>query len=422
MLDVKRIVRDKEKVKVALLKRLNENDFDLDKIERVYLEYKKKLENFESKRAEQKKFNDEMSSLEKGSDAFKKKIKELKVFADEVKKFEEEANKLKSELDVLVEVLPNIPDDDVPAGGKENNKVVREYGDPPQFDFEIKDHVDIATNLGMIDFERAVKIAGAQFAMYTGDGAVLEWALLNFFIREHLDDGYAMVLPPHLVTEESAYTAGQLPKFRDDVYWTQDKTCLIPTAETALANYYRNEILEEKELPKKLFAYSPCYRREAGGYRTNERGLLRMHQFNKVEMFQYTTEETSNDALEELLVKATKIVEKLGLHYRVTLLAAEDCSNVAAKTYDVEVLHPISGKYHEVSSLSNVRDYYARRGMMRYRTKAGDIKYIHMLNASGLATSRLMAVLLETYQNSDGSFTVPDVLQEYVGKSKITAA
>lgn len=421
MLDVKRIIKDKSNIKVALLKRLNEDDFDLDKIESIYLEYKKKLESFESRRSDQKKFNDEMSALEKGSNEFKTKVKELKVFAGKVKKFEEEANKLKSELDALVEVLPNIPEDDVPAGSKENNKVVREYGDPPQFDFEIKDHVDIATNLSMIDFERAVKIAGAQFAMYTGDGAVLECALLNFFIREHLNDGYTMILPPHLVTEESAYTAGQLPKFREDVYWTQDKTCLIPTAETALANYYRGEILEEKDLPKKLFAYSPCYRREAGGYRTDERGLLRMHQFNKVEMFQYTTEETSNDALEELLVKATKIVEKLGLHYRVTLLAAEDCSNVAAKTYDVEVLHPISGKYHEVSSLSNVRDYYARRGMMRYRTKDGDIKYIHMLNASGLATSRLMAILLETYQNKDGSFTVPDVLQEYVGKSKITA-
>lgn len=421
MLDVKRIIKDKERTKTALLKRLNEEDFDLDKIEHVYLEYKSELESFESKRAEQKRFNEEMSSLEKGSDKFKKKVEELKIFAGEVKKFEDSANKLKSELDALVEVLPNIPDDDVPSGGKENNKVIREHGNPPVFDFEIKDHVEIAANLGMIDFERAVKISGAQFAMYTGDGAVLEWALLDFFIREHLRDGYTMILPPHLVTEDSAYTAGLLPKFKEDVYWTQEKTCLIPTAETALANYYRGEILEEKELPKKLFSYSPCYRREAGGYRTDERGLLRMHQFNKVEMFQYTTEETSGDALEELLVKATQLVEKLGLHYRVTLLAAGDCSNVAARTYDVEVLHPISGKYHEVSSLSNVRDYYARRGMMRYRTKDGEMKYIHMLNASGLATSRLMAVILETYQNGDGSLTVPDVLQQYVGKSKITA-
>jgi seryl-tRNA synthetase len=252
--------------------------------------------------------------------------------------------------------------------------------------------------------------------MYTGEGAKLEWALINFFIDEHLKDGYEMILPPHLLVEESAYTAGQLPKFRDDVYWVQDGNCLLPTAETALANIYRDEILNEEDLPKKFFAYTPCYRREAGSYRASERGLMRTHQFNKVEMFQYTTQEQSEGALEELVKKASDLVEKLGLHYRISKLAAGDCSAGAAKTFDVEVWIPAIEKYYEVSSISNVRDYQSRRGNMRYKTKDKETKFLHMLNASGLATSRLLVAILENYQNEDGSVEIPEVLQKYLGK------
>ena len=255
--------------------------------------------------------------------------------------------------------------------------------------------------------------------MYVGDGAKLEWALINFFIDEHLADDYEMILPPHLLVEDSAYTAGQLPKFRDDVYWVQDGNCLLPTAETALVNIYRDEILDEKNLPKKFFAYTPCYRREAGSYRASERGLMRTHQFNKVEMFQYTTHEQSKDAFEELVEKASNLVKKLGLHYRVSKLAAGDCSAPAARTYDVEVWIPAIEKYYEVSSISNVREYQARRGNIRYKTKDKETKFVHMLNASGLATSRLMVALLENYQNEDGSITIPEVLQKYIGKKVI---
>jgi seryl-tRNA synthetase len=246
-------------------------------------------------------------------------------------------------------------------------------------------------------------------------GARLEWALINFFIDEHIQAGYEMVIPPNLVVRESAYTAGQLPKFEEDVYWTKEGLCLIPTAETVLTNIYRDEILDEGDLPKKFFAYTPCYRKEAGSYRANEKGLIRMHQFNKVEMYQFTTEDKSEEALEELRERAENLVEKLGLHYKTVKLAAGDCSSTAAKTYDVEVWIPTIEKYYEVSSISNVRDYQARRGNMRYRTQEGEIKYLHTLNASGLATSRLMVAILESYQQKDGSIVIPEVLRKYVG-------
>ena len=230
-----------------------------------------------------------------------------------------------------------------------------------------------------------------------------------------------MIIPPNLVTRDSAYTAGQLPKFEDDVYWTKDGMCLIPTAETVLTNIYRDEILEEEELPKKFFAYTPCYRREAGSYRANEKGLIRMHQFNKVEMYQFVKEEDSSKALDELVKRAEELVEGLGLHYKTVRLAAGDCSAGAAKTYDIEVYIPSIGQYYEVSSASNVRDYQSRRGNMRYKpSDGGKPKYMHTLNASGLATSRLMVALLETYQLEDGSIEVPEVLSKYIGIDNIT--
>jgi seryl-tRNA synthetase len=288
-------------------------------------------------------------------------------------------------------------------------------GEKPTFDFEIKDHVQLSEDLGLLDLERASKISGSNFGMYTGMGARLEWALINFFIDEHIQAGYEMVIPPNLVVRESAYTAGQLPKFEEDVYWTKEGLCLIPTAETVLTNIYRDEILDEGDLPKKFFAYTPCYRKEAGSYRANEKGLIRMHQFNKVEMYQFTTEDKSEEALEELRERAENLVEKLGLHYKTVKLAAGDCSSTAAKTYDVEVWIPAIEQYYEVSSISNVRDYQARRGNMRYRTQEGEIKYLHTLNASGLATSRLMVAILESYQQKDGSIVIPEVLRKYVG-------
>jgi seryl-tRNA synthetase len=416
MIDIKRIVEDKDKVEKGLLKRLSKEEFDLDEIVKIY-ERKKELQlEFDTKRAQQNQFNDQMAKTDKGSDEFKKLLGELKEKASEVKKVEGELRETEKLLTSKIEVLPNIPDEDVVGGGKESNEVVKEVGKKPSFKFDPKDHTELAKDLGLLDLERATKISGNNFSMYTGMGARLEWALINFFINEHINDGYEMIIPPNLVTRESAYAAGQLPKFENDVYWTTDGLCLVPTAETVLTNIYRNETVDEKDLPKKIFAYTPCYRKEAGSYRANEKGLIRMHQFNKVEMYMFTAEDKSEEALEELVKKAESLVEKLGLHFRTVKLAAGDCGACAAKTYDVEVYIPTIDQYYEVSSVSNVREYQTRRGEMRYKpASGGKPKYMHSLNGSGLATSRLMVALLETYQQEDGSIIVPDVLRDYMG-------
>lgn len=420
MIDIKRIVENKEEVEKALSKRMKVEDMHLDEIIDLYNKRKEVLKEYESKRAQQNSFNTKMSQIEKGSEEFKKLVSDLKALSQNVKELERNVDELTQKLTSLVEVLPNIPDEDVVAGEKEANQVIKVVGEKPVFDFPVKDHVELGESLGLFDLERAVKISGNNFVMYKGWGARLEWALLNYFINSHLSDGYEMLLPPHIVGERSGYTAGQLPKFKDDVYWLKDlDQFLIPTAETALDNLFRDEILNEKDLPKKYFSYTPCYRKEAGSYRANEKGLIRVHQFNKVEMYQYTTQEGSDFAFEELLGKAEKLVADLGLHYRVSKLAAGDCSAPAARTYDVEVWLPAISQYYEVSSISNVRDYQARRGNMRYRKEDGSIEYMHTLNASGLATSRLMVALVETYQQKDGSILIPDVLRKYIGVDKI---
>ena len=421
MLDIKRIVEHKEEVQKGLLKRMNPEDFNLDEIISLY-ENKKSLQTeFDTKRAEQNSFNERMAKEDKGSDAFKELVKELKELSEEVKEIETRLKEADEKLKSKLEVLPNVPDEDVVSGGKENNEVVKEVGRKPEYAFAIRDHVELGVDLGIFDFETASKVSGNNFSMYRGLGAQLEWALINYFISTHLDNGYEMIIPPNLVVRESAYTAGQLPKFEDDVYWVQDGLCLIPTSETVLTNIYRGDILNESDLPKKFFAYTPCYRREAGSYRANEKGLIRMHQFNKVEMFQYTSVEKSKESFEEMLNIAEELVVGLGLHYRVVKLAAGDCSAGMARTYDVEVYIPSMDTYYEVSSVSNSKDYQARRGNMRYKKADGKIEFLHTLNGSGLATSRLMVGLIETYQNEDGSVTIPEVLRPFMnGLSKIS--
>ena len=347
-----------------------------------------------------------------------KKVKELSASIAEDEKHLED---LELEIKTFVEALPNIPDPDLLPGEKENNKVIYTFGEKPTFDFEPKDHVELATSLGLIDYDRAAKISGRGTWIYTGLGAQLEWALINYFISTHLADGYTMILPPHLLNEESGYTAGQFPKFKQDVFWLegQDKF-MLPTAETALVNLHRKEILSEDELPKKYFAYTPCYRCEAGSYRTEERGMIRGYQFDKVEMVQYTTEEGSDAAFDELVRKAASLVERLGLHFQISKLAAGDCSHSMARTYDVEIWIPSMGIYKEVSSASNARDYQARRGMIRYRdSKTGKTKFCHTLNASGLATSRLFPALLEQCQQKDGSVIITDALVPFMGGIKV---
>ena len=317
--------------------------------------------------------------------------------------------------------LPNLPDADLLPGGKENNEPLRYIGEKHNFDFEPKHHVDLCQDLGLIDYERGVKLAGSGNWMYTGMGARLEWALLNYFIDTHTADGYDFILPPHMLEYMCGETAGQFPKFADEVFKISNHPTeggtfyMLPTAEAALASIYRDEILTEADLPKKFFAYTPCFRREAGSHRADERGMVRGHQFNKVEMFQFTTPEGSDAAFDELVTKAENLVAGLGLHFRTVKLAAGDCSASMARTYDIEILIPSMNGYQEVSSVSNARDYQARRGNCRYRRADGKLDFVHTLNGSGLATSRIFPAIVEQNQRADGSIVVPEVLRKYLG-------
>jgi len=322
--------------------------------------------------------------------------------------------------------LPNLPDADLLPGGKENNEPLRYIGEKHSFDFEPKHHVDLCTDLGLIDYERGVKLAGGGNWMYTGMGARLEWALLNYFIDTHTADGYDFILPPHMLEYQCGLTAGQFPKFADEVFKISNHPTeggtfyMLPTAEAALASVYRDEILAEADLPKKYFAYTPCFRREAGSHRADERGMVRGHQFNKVEMFQFCKPEDSDAAFEELVTKAEKLVEGLGFHFRTVKLAAGDCSASMARTYDIEILIPSMDGYKEVSSVSNARDYQARRGNIRFRREeTGKPEFLHTLNGSGLATSRIFPALVEQNQRADGSIVVPEVLRKYLGGIEI---
>ncbi|MHB8295291.1 MAG: serine--tRNA ligase [Acidimicrobiales bacterium] len=321
--------------------------------------------------------------------------------------------------------LPNIPSDEVPAGGKEANLVVRSWGEQPDLGTGALDHVELSRRLGLVDFERGAKLGGAGFWLYTGMGAALEWALLDFFCRSHIADGYEFMLPPHMLLEECGYAAGQFPKFAEDVFHVQagpgeQQRFLLPTAETAMVNVYRDEIIPTARLPVKAFAYTPCYRREAGGYRSDERGTVRGHQFNKVELFQFVARDAGAGAHAEMVRKTERVVEDLGLHYRTSLLAARDASAAMMVTYDVEAWVPSIGAYKEVSSASYAGDYQARRANIRYRHEGEkQTSLVHTLNASALATSRLVPAILEQLQQPDGTVAVPAPLQAWLGTDVI---
>ena len=346
------------------------------------------------------------------------KLKELSASAKEL---DTQLAQVETELTGWMLGLPNLPDRDLLPGGKENNQPLRYFGEPRTFDFEPKNHVDLCTDLGLIDYKRGAKLSGSGFWVYSGIGARLEWAILNYFIDFHIGNGYQFMLVPHMLSYECGQTAGQFPKFKDEVYWLEQqegderRRFMLPTAETALVSLHRDEILTEAELPKKYIAYTPCFRREAGSYRADERGMVRGHQLNKVEMVQYTLPEKSDEAFEELVTNAENLVKGLGFHFRTVKLAAEDCSASMARTYDIEISIPSMHGYKEVSSVSNARDYQARRGMMRVRRANGKIEFVHTLNGSGLATSRIFPALVEQNQNADGSVNVPDCLKKYLG-------
>ena len=419
MLDIKKIRENKEAIESALLKRMDSVSLDqIINLDNKRIELRTKLNVLQEKR---NKVSKSIPLLKKQGVDVSEYISEMRLVGDEISLLNYKATEIEELLKDVLSALPNIPDEDVLAGGKENNKVIKTFKEQPKFDFEPKDHTTLANELGLIDFERGVKLGGQGCWIYTGLGAQLEWALLNYFVNSHLADGWNFQLVPHMLNYECGYTAGQFPKFQEEVYWldggySKDGKFMLPTAETALVNLHRNEILNEEDLPKKYFGYTPCYRREAGSSRVEERGTVRGHQFNKVELIQYTAENDSERAFDEMLEKAERLVQRLGLHYQVSKLAAGDCSASMCRTYDIEIWIPSMGIYKEVSSVSNSRDYQARRGNMKYRdAESNKIKFMHTLNASGLATSRLLPAILEQNQLADGSVLIPEVLRPYMG-------
>lgn len=419
MLDIKRIKTNHKQVEAALRKRMPECSLDeIVKLDDERLLLQKKLEELQAIRNKTSKEIAFLKNQHKNSDNLVMEMKKIGILIREVN---ERLTYIKTLLEEKLSSLPNIPDDDLVAGGKENNQPLYQYLEQPKFDFKEKDHIELEKNLNLIDYDRGIKLAGQGSWIYTGVGAQLEWALLCYFINTHIKNGWDFKLVPHMLNYDCGYAAGQFPKFKDEVYWIDEERgkngkFLLPTAETALINMHRNEILDESELPKKYFSYTPCYRREAGSSRKEERGIIRGHQFNKVEMVQLTIPEKSDEAFEEMLANAENLVKGLGLHYQIDKLAAGDCSASMCRTYDVEIWIPSMKIYKEVSSVSNCRDYQARRGNIRFRNSVtGKTEFVNTLNASGLATSRLVPALLEQLQQSDGSVIIPEVLRPYMG-------
>ncbi len=424
MIDLKRIQEDKQHIEELLSRKGFKADFDT--ILSLDNERKKLVAEVEQKKAKRNKVSAEIPRLKKEGKPVENMFAEMRALGEEISVADEKIKDLEKQIFNLLAVIPNIPDEDLLPGEKENNQVIKVFGEVPTFNFPMKNHVDLCTKLGIIDYTRGAKLSGGGYWIYRGDGARLEWALLNFFISEHLKDGYEFILPPHQLGYNCGLGAGQFPKFSDEVYWLdvdsdrEKNKFMLPTAETALVNLYAGEILDESALPKKMFAYTPCYRKEAGSYRAEERGMIRGHQFNKVEMVQYAKPENSMQAFEELVNKAASLIEKLGLHFRISKLAAGDCSASMARTYDIEVWIPSMNIYKEVSSVSNANDYQARRNNTKYRDKeTGKTAFVHTLNGSGLATSRVFPALIEQYQNEDGSITIPEVLVPFMGGQTI---
>ena len=424
MLDLKRIQENKEKVTELLARKGYKADFD--PILALDEQRRKVIGEVEQYKAQRNKVSAQIPALKKAGEPVEHIFAEMRTLGEKITECDALAKEIEQKIFDALAVIPNIPDEDLVAGEKEANEVVKVVGSKPEFAFPLKNHVDLCTDLGIIDYARGVKLSGGGYWLYRGEGARLEWALLNFFISEHLKDGFEFILPPHQLGYNCGFGAGQFPKFSDEVYWLdcdEDRTknrFMLPTAETALVNLYAGEIVDEAKLPMKFFAYTPCYRKEAGSYRAEERGMIRGHQFNKVEMVEYAHPERSMESFEELVNKACSLMEKLGLHFRLSKLAAGDCSASMARTYDIEVWIPSMGIYKEVSSVSNANDYQARRNNTKYRdSKTGKPAYLHTLNGSGLATSRVFPALIEQYQNADGSITIPEVLRPFMGGQEV---
>jgi seryl-tRNA synthetase len=349
-------------------------------------------------------------------------MQEVSGLGDKIAILDHELAALEQELNQKISSLPNLPRDGIDISyDPKDNVCIKTFGQKREFAFPFKNHVELNEKLGLFDFKRGAKISGSGWPIYRDLGARLEWALLNYMIDIHLENGFQMWMPPHLVRPEIMYGSGQLPKFEKQLFKIADEDYnlyLIPTSEVALNGLHYDEILREDELPKKCIAYTPCFRREAGAAGSSERGLIRMHQFNKVEMFAFTTPDQSDAIFDQMMASAEEILQGLNMHYRNMLLVTGDMSFAAEKTVDIEVYLPGQNRYYEVSSVSNCGDYQARRSQIRYRHKEEKPELVHTLNGSGLATSRLMVALLENNQNEDGSVTLPVVLHKYMNGMK----
>lgn len=365
----------------------------------------------------------EIAQLKKSGQAADDKIREMKIVGQQIKELDGRLKTIDEQLNAIMVTLPNLPHESVKIGFSEaENEVVREWGQKPEYDFPLQDHLDLAEKLEILDFHRGAKVSGSGFPIYKAAGARLERAFINFMLDMHTEKhGYQEIFPPFMTNRESTFGTGQLPKLEEDMYRdATDDLFLIPTAEVPVTNIHRDEIIPENQLPILYTAYSACFRREAGSYGKDTRGLSRVHQFNKVEMVRFTRPEESYEAHEELLRNAEDVLQALNLHYRIVALCSGDLSFAAAKCYDIEIWAPGSQKYFEVSSVSNFEDFQARRANIRYRRAAdGKVAYVHTLNGSGVATPRLMIAFLETYQTDEGTITIPEILQSYTGFKQI---
>lgn len=417
MLDIKRIRADFDTLADKLATRgvAAETLADIKELDAKRREI---LVTVEELKAERNTVSAEIAQAKRNKENADDKITAMQKLSTDVKKLDADLLKIDEELHNILTILPNTPHDSVPIGADEEENIeVRRWGTPRQFSFEPKAHWDLGEELGILDWERGAKVTGTRFLFYKNLGARLERALYNFMLDQHIGEGYQEVITPYIVNHDSMFGTGQYPKFKEDTFELADSNfVLIPTAEVPLTNYYRNEILEEKELPIYFTAMSPSFRSEAGSAGRDTRGLIRLHQFHKVEMVKFTTPDQSYNELEKMTANAENILQKLGLPYRVLALCTGDMGFSAAKTYDLEVWIPAQNAYREISSCSNTEDFQARRAQIRYRDAAdGKVKLLHTLNGSGLAVGRTVAAILENYQNEDGSVTIPEVLRPYMG-------
>lgn len=419
MLDLKFVCENIEEVKERLSHRSGK--FDFEGLGELANERKALIQNTEQKKAIKNAVSKQIPTLK--GDEKAAKIAEMKTLGDDIKALDARLSEVEAKISEIMLTIPNLPNKEVPIGeDSDDNLEVRRWGEPTKFDFEPKAHWDIAEEKDICDWPRASKISGARFTVYKGMGARLERAIYNFMLDTHTSNGYTEIFPPYMVNKNAMIGTGQLPKFAEDMYYVNNEGqdfYLVPTAEVPVTNLHREEILPYDALPIKYCAYTACFRGEAGSAGRDTRGLIRQHQFNKVELVKFTTPETSYDELEKLTNNAEQILQLLGIPYRVVCLCTGDLGFGSAKTYDIEVWMPSYNRYVEISSCSDYEDFQARRASIRYRDKDGKVKLVHTLNGSGLAVGRTTAAILENFQQADGSVVIPEVLRKYMGVDKI---